>query len=308
MSAVGLFGKMPAKADFVRHHIAEPAARVFDNWLHQGVETLRMTNNSPPNSPVRFLFAPPGTGQVLVGMMVPSQDQVGRSFPLSAFFPMDAAYFSRRFAGIPVACDPFLEGLSRVLSQAHQMSFEQLVSHLEAVPVPAAAQFQAAQEVGTRIQQAVLAENFLSGSFDMAAGEHHYGIYALTTACQYVHGKPPEQAGTILDCPLSADVDLYAWLELASRLLAWDIQPPSFFWVEAPVPRMLLSLGAVHTQILRWFSDPQATHERLWPLKTEHEPSRQQARERMEQQLAAFAPGAGATLGQLLYALGGPGQ
>ena len=161
MNRVGLFGKMPAKADFVRHHIAEPAARAFDNWLHQGVESLRMANCSPASSAVRFLFSPRGTGQVLVGLMVPSRDQVGRDFPLTAFFPMDAAYFAQRFAGIPVACDPFLGALNRVLSQAEHMSFEQLVGHLEAVPAPSVAQFQAAQDIGTRIQQAVVAADFL---------------------------------------------------------------------------------------------------------------------------------------------------
>ena len=306
MNTVGLFGKIPAKADFIRHGVSEPAARAFHDWLHQGMESLRGAGLESPNHIVRFLFSPHGSGQVLVGLLVPSRDQVGRRFPLAAFYSMDAAWFAHRFSRVPIACYPFLEGLRGLLTRAQDLSFEELVAELAVVGTPTQEQFNTADGICDRTMNGLKAADFLSGSFDVAGREHHYALNTFLLACRNVSAAPPEHTGIIIDCPLSADVDLFAWLELASRSLAWTTEPPSFFWVEAPTPRMMIALGPTHTQMLRWFADDGSVHDRLWPLKTEHMSARDSATQALGATLHPFEPGSGASLGELLDALGGP--
>src|SRR5262245_45252092 len=89
-SVTALFGKLPARRDFVRIGGSFPG---FERWLEEGLEATAARGGPLPRMPVRFYLPGLGTARGataatatpndLVGVLVPSRDQVGRDFPLA---------------------------------------------------------------------------------------------------------------------------------------------------------------------------------------------------------------------------------
>ncbi len=90
MSA-GLFGKLPAKRDFVAANAARRFLEVWENWLQAGVATSRQVMGTSwieayNRAPIwRFWLGADIGGEATIGVFMPSIDGVGRSFPLSVF-------------------------------------------------------------------------------------------------------------------------------------------------------------------------------------------------------------------------------
>jgi type VI secretion system protein ImpM len=87
---VGLFGKLPARGDFVRVGLPGSFIEPWDAWLQRALEAARRTMGErwlPAflEAPVWRFCLPPwacGPGAAL-GLMLPSVDRVGRYFPLT---------------------------------------------------------------------------------------------------------------------------------------------------------------------------------------------------------------------------------
>jgi type VI secretion system protein ImpM len=86
---VGVFGKVPTRGDFVSLGIAPVMRKALDQWLQNGLAVL--SHSTGANWEKRFHSMPAWrfiitTGvwgkQTLAGILIPSQDRVGRSFPL----------------------------------------------------------------------------------------------------------------------------------------------------------------------------------------------------------------------------------
>jgi type VI secretion system protein ImpM len=88
--AVGIFGKLPARADFVRLGLPRDFVDAWDNWLSAVMSATR--EQAGDAWLAAFLEAPVwrfalragicGTGAVL-GLTIPSVDRAGRYFPLT---------------------------------------------------------------------------------------------------------------------------------------------------------------------------------------------------------------------------------
>ncbi len=92
---IGLYGKLPAHGDFVRRHLPDSFVLPWDEWLQQGILAARdaladgfeSTWDAAP--PWRFRLPAFACGpDALAGVLVPSQDQVGRRFPLTLALPL----------------------------------------------------------------------------------------------------------------------------------------------------------------------------------------------------------------------------
>ena len=88
--AVGFYGKLPARGDFVLRNLPRSFIDPWDDWLQEAMTTSRSQLGehwlrSYLTSPVwRFALSAGLCGeQALAGMMIPSVDRVGRYFPLS---------------------------------------------------------------------------------------------------------------------------------------------------------------------------------------------------------------------------------
>ena len=108
---VGLFGKLPARGDFVQLGLPGGFVRPWDAWLQRVMAASqdRMGADWLPaflESPIWCFALPPGlcgAGAVL-GLLMPSVDRVGRYFPLTlaAVFPPGARLPA------PIVADPWL--------------------------------------------------------------------------------------------------------------------------------------------------------------------------------------------------------
>jgi type VI secretion system protein ImpM len=87
---VGLFGKLPARGDFVRENLPRDFAEAWDVWWQRG---LAETQQRPPDewreawleAPVWRFVLPPGLcgASGVLGLWMPSVDKAGRFFPLT---------------------------------------------------------------------------------------------------------------------------------------------------------------------------------------------------------------------------------
>jgi type VI secretion system protein ImpM len=278
MPELGLFGKIPAKGDFVRHNVTDDAARSFEQWVQESNDALRGANGELPEHPVRAVFTPPGSAKTVVALLVPSQDQVGRKYPLVLFALMDSAKTPEHFSTLPVAWAPFLEAAAQLGAQAAQMELDALRNALDALPEPGAADLDRAKEIGARTLSHPLVDEIHGRLFGDRGEMSFYAYQTFLTACQDAVKTDPGKASTVLDCPIHVDVDLFVWLELAKRVFGFPPAHPSYFWIEDPAPRLLLSLGPAPLTVLQLLAKPEMENQRLWPLTTERDKAVEAAR------------------------------
>ncbi len=90
MSA-GLFGKLPAKRDFVAANAPRRFLEIWEPWLQAGVATSKQLLGTRwaeayNRAPIwRYWLGAEFCGEAMIGVFMPSVDGVGRSFPLSLF-------------------------------------------------------------------------------------------------------------------------------------------------------------------------------------------------------------------------------
>jgi type VI secretion system protein ImpM len=72
----GFFGKLPSTGDFVARGLPEGFVRPWDRWITRHVAPLGL-----PADGLRFSLV--SGGRCVAGVLLPSQDRLGRQFPLS---------------------------------------------------------------------------------------------------------------------------------------------------------------------------------------------------------------------------------
>jgi type VI secretion system protein ImpM len=87
----GLFGKLPAKRDFVAANAPRRFLEVWEPWLQSSVATSRQMLGAGwlevyNRAPIwRYWLGADFCGEATIGAFTPSVDGVGRSFPLTVF-------------------------------------------------------------------------------------------------------------------------------------------------------------------------------------------------------------------------------
>ena len=86
---VGIFGKLPAKRDFIALNLPHEFRTPWENWMQESVAACRDTlgpafQDQFLTAPLwRFWLGPAICGVAAMGVFMPSVDGVGRYFPLS---------------------------------------------------------------------------------------------------------------------------------------------------------------------------------------------------------------------------------
>jgi type VI secretion system protein ImpM len=89
--ACGLFGKLPAKRDFIALGVSSSFLAAYEPWLQGGLSASRLALGSGwqdayLKAPIwRFWFGGAYCGTTAAGAFMPSVDGVGRYFPLTVF-------------------------------------------------------------------------------------------------------------------------------------------------------------------------------------------------------------------------------
>jgi type VI secretion system protein ImpM len=88
----GLFGKLPARGDFVRSGLSEDFVAAWDGWCRDVLVAARAAcgdrfEASWMEAPIWRFLLPPGAcgGHAVLGVWLPSADKVGRHYPFGLF-------------------------------------------------------------------------------------------------------------------------------------------------------------------------------------------------------------------------------
>jgi type VI secretion system protein ImpM len=91
LMSAGLFGKLPAKRDFIGANASRRFLEVWEPWLQAGVAMSKQMLNAAwtetyNRAPIwRYWLGADLCGEAIIGAFMPSVDGVGRSFPLAIF-------------------------------------------------------------------------------------------------------------------------------------------------------------------------------------------------------------------------------
>jgi len=272
---IGVFGKLPSAGDFVQHNAAHPAARELQHWLVGEIENLAAKRKQAPPVPVKFLVRDASGSTACIGVFAPSRDRVGREFPLAVFATIDMPVACHRFPSLPTAYAQFLDAAAKLVHDATPMGLDLtgVILRGDTLPLPGPQDLEEARTWARQALDVTGGQTILEALFGpITGGVALHGVHMFTTACAHLHGGDPGQAGIVLDCPMSDDVQLVFWLRLAYELLAWRRAPPSLFWTgpEGPNTRLLVSLGAPASGLLHFLADPTVAAEKLWPMRTQN--------------------------------------
>ena len=141
MSA-GLFGKLPAKRDFVAANAPRRFLEVWEPWLQSGVATSKQILGAKwadayNRAPIwRYWLGADFCGEAMIGAFMPSVDGVGRSFPLAIFIGEGDASLP------PPELEPndaWFEAAEAVLLEALEpgVTLELIAEKVGALPAPA---------------------------------------------------------------------------------------------------------------------------------------------------------------------------
>jgi type VI secretion system protein ImpM len=137
----GLYGKLPAKRDFVAANVSRSLLEVWEPWLQSSVATSRQMlgegwGEAYNRAPIwRFWLGAGFCGEAVLGAFMPSIDGVGRHFPLTVFATEGEA------ALLPPEMDPndaWCEAAEAILLGAlsHDADYEGVVAAISTMAEP----------------------------------------------------------------------------------------------------------------------------------------------------------------------------
>jgi type VI secretion system protein ImpM len=300
LGAPGLFGKLPGQGDFVRVRAGEPAAQELARWLEEASEAAGRAGVTG-GGPVRFLLRPGGGPRALIGALAPSQDRVGRRFPLAVFAPVEDPALGAAWPALPAAARPFLDAACGLLAESPGLAAADLPARLAALPPPGP--LPAAQAGAQAEAQAAPLQDSLARLFGgLEGGQHLYGLHCLRQACRPVRAAEPAGTGVTLACPAPADLDRWLWLELVRRALAWKA-PPGLLWTEGEGGRLLVALGRAPAGSLAVLWSPGRADPKVWLLTTTQPAAVAAARQALGPALERLLDRPGAHLADLVATL-----
>jgi len=300
---IGVFGKLPAHAEFIRADTTDPAISDIERWMDEAVGLLHRSSSALAEGPAFFAWRSGGGTRTNVGVMVPSRDQVGRQFPLMIFASADGG--ADLFPAFPVAFAPFLVEATALVSAAQTVDGPTLIEYARRLPVPGPADFAEARASVDDLLAGADVPELCAAMFPATPeGSRYYGIHTFVTACRGAHGHEPSKASVTLECPLGDIPARATWLELARRLLGWR-DNPSFFWTDGAHGRLLLPLGPPPPSMLGYLARGGGGSTKLWPLSTTNLAAIDSARNAMSPMLRALLDTPGTPVTGLINALGG---
>lgn len=127
---VGFFGKLPGMGDFVERGLAAEFRRNWDRWLSHHILPRLRAGAIWPQGGLRFRLV--SGGHSAAGLILPSQDSVGRLFPFSLLTVAEGELVQ---AAVEVWCDAALP-LAQAALAGQSGDPEALWRALDDLPAP----------------------------------------------------------------------------------------------------------------------------------------------------------------------------
>jgi type VI secretion system ImpM family protein len=258
-AAIGLVGKLPAAADFLRFRADSEAFQGLLGWLIDGVQRAAATGvmDSPDTGVQALCFRGRGAS-ALVGALAPSADQAGRRFPIAAVSELALdAELAQHPEVLPLVLEAVWAATAQLVVELQQLERAELE---EAQRDPARFEVEMNLGVGDALNayrawtDELELDDFLALVFG-ADLEHAVGALALAEeAVSPYRGVEHPDTPLSLRLPLgqAGGAAVCFWLDLIVRLTGWRRTVPSFFWShDGDSGALLLHLGRVPPSALR---------------------------------------------------------
>jgi len=252
-AVIGLVGKLPAAADFLRMNAGSAAFQQLLGWMLDAVQGAAAARGGdwlaqvPPGAVQALCYRAPGGGSLLGGAIAPSADQVGRRFPIVAASELALdAELTEHAEVLPLVLESVWAMTSQLVLELHQLDR----AGLEALPLEV--------DVEATVRDALAAyrgwtdEHELDDFIELVfAGDRPRAAAGLALVEESVK---PYRGVENPDTPLSLRLPLghaggaavCFWLDLIERLAGWHRTVPSFFWShDGASGALLVHLGRV---------------------------------------------------------------
>lgn len=267
---LGYFGKLPARADFVKGGAQHELAGLIDEWLAGMMRQLttnpRWKQHYDAAQPLHFAFVGPCSHVAVAGHLAASRDQSGRRFPFIAMGTLQVPHPGAFVAASPLALEPLWRRLAAlahdVLAAADPSAPLQALGSAvldtdDAGERHAAALDRFAAGTGIAALEAMLAH----GGQRPSVRGIMLGIGLLLQPCDWRGGTQPER-GLALPLPRAAahrPAVAAFWLALVAPFLrGQQIELALFAAVIAGRPMLVVGFAGASPGTLRAVIDPEA--------------------------------------------------
>lgn len=273
-TAVGYFGKIPSRGDFVKGSDNPALIKVLDDWLAQAMDLMsadaRWKLSYDAVAPLHFAFIGPRRRTAIAGHIVASSDQSSRRFPFMMMSSMEVADPGAFVPDAPLV-------LNRLWNRLESLSSGVMQAADAALPLQAAATHVIDVDLRATAYDAAFAD-FLDlqtiGALDTLLGQAGYEcsarqmLLALGMLLQPVMASSSSRLDKSLVLPLPVDPmyrNLVAafWMHLITPFLARaDFELAMFITRMGQRPALVLGFSGASPQTLQAIMDPQAGQER----------------------------------------------
>lgn len=249
---IGLVGKLPASADFLRVRAHSALFEALLTWLIDGTEhaiaTRRDYTDDAAATSVQAMVYPARRGATLLaGALAPSSDRAGRRFPIVAAteLALEEA-FAAHPEVLPLVLEPAWAATARLLPElavleraaidTGQFSAELDLSVADVLPIY------------RRWTDELSLGDFVTLVFDGDPARAARGIALVEEAIRPYRGIEEPDTPLSLRLPLgqSGGAAVCFWLDLVKRIAGWRHTVPAFFWShDGTSGALLLHLGRV---------------------------------------------------------------
>jgi type VI secretion system protein ImpM len=273
-TAVGYFGKIPSRGDFVKGSDNPALIKVLDDWLAQAMDLMsadaRWKLNYDALAPLHFAFIGPRRRHAIAGHIVASSDQSSRRFPFLMMSTMEVPEPGAFVQDAPLV-------LNRLWNRLESLSLSVVGAADASAPLQAAASHVVDLDLRTTAYDAAFAD-FLDlqsiGALDALLAQSGFKgsvrqvLLALGVLLQPVMASSSSRLEKSLLLPLPSDPmyrNLVAafWMHLITPFLARaDFELALFIARIDQRPVLVLGFSGASAQTLRAIMDPQAGLER----------------------------------------------
>jgi type VI secretion system protein ImpM len=297
--SIGVYGKIATQGDFARFNAGQFSRAGLDRWFQEGIEILHKEGTALPPERAAFLLLPDDASGVFIGSFAPSNDAVGRTFPLIVFAEVAVVRDLEHLAGVSRVYGEFFAASGAVAESSGGLEAADLGARVQELTLDGA----------WRAPDATAWEHESAGALAGALGGPRGLAYAMRTfsmACEQASKVDPTGRGVVVvvDAPAPTAATGQMWFELARRLIRTQGKTFSAVWTEGAEGRLLLALGAPPPALLSYLANRKHRASRLWPLRTEVAAALDQAEQALTPTQRARGADAGGTLGALAAAFG----
>ncbi len=261
-----MFGKLPKVGDFVRVGMSNEATRGFEEWLHKGVQYAHEKRGSSWKttflggqsyaSVFRVSLASGQTG-LLAALISPSQDSVGRAFPLTTYVSLPD---DMPLPLVPQVLGTFLDDAMALASRAPELAATDAGQSLHSLGVLEDVA-RVAPIYDNWVRSTRLSEMWraIYGSEDSTSPA--YAFYLLYELARTLRGRDASSSPLAFRVPLGrAGVTAASfWLDAVRASLQWRANTPTFFWTfNGYDGDLLVQLGRTPPSsfLELWWADP----------------------------------------------------